>query len=73
MVDYWLGWAITGACPGPLYAQIGTGATGNCSHVLSAAARYLGVWKSKRASSTLAFYIAIIPQDRECNCISIYP
>lgn len=22
-----LGWAITGACPGPLYAQIGTGAT----------------------------------------------
>jgi uncharacterized membrane protein YedE/YeeE len=22
-----LGWAVTGACPGPLYAQIGTGAT----------------------------------------------
>lgn len=22
-----LGWAITGACPGPLYAQVGTGAT----------------------------------------------
>jgi uncharacterized membrane protein YedE/YeeE len=22
-----LGWAITGACPGPLFAQIGTGAT----------------------------------------------
>lgn len=22
-----LGWAITGACPGPIYAQIGTGAT----------------------------------------------
>jgi uncharacterized protein len=22
-----LGWALTGACPGPLFAQIGTGAT----------------------------------------------
>lgn len=22
-----LGWAVTGACPGPLFAQIGTGAT----------------------------------------------
>ncbi|MFZ1263791.1 MAG: DUF6691 family protein [Chitinophagaceae bacterium] len=26
-VTFGLGWAITGACPGPLFAQIGTGAT----------------------------------------------
>lgn len=26
-VLFGLGWAITGACPGPLFAQIGTGAT----------------------------------------------
>jgi uncharacterized protein len=36
-----LGWAITGACPGPLYAQIGTGATVIVVSLLSAIA---GTW-----------------------------
>jgi uncharacterized protein len=36
-----LGWAITGACPGPLYAQIGTGATVIVVTLLSAIA---GTW-----------------------------
>ena len=31
-----LGWAITGACPGPLFAQIGTGATVIAVTLLSA-------------------------------------
>lgn len=35
------GWAITGACPGPLYAQIGTGATVIVVTLLSAVA---GTW-----------------------------
>ena len=35
------GWALTGACPGPLYAQIGTGATVIIVPVLSALA---GTW-----------------------------
>ncbi|HMO62044.1 MAG TPA: YeeE/YedE thiosulfate transporter family protein [Ferruginibacter sp.] len=35
------GWAITGACPGPLYAQIGTGATVIAVTLLSAIA---GTW-----------------------------
>lgn len=35
------GWAITGACPGPLYAQIGTGATVVIITLLSALA---GTW-----------------------------
>lgn len=35
------GWAITGACPGPLFAQIGTGATVVCVTLLSAIA---GTW-----------------------------
>lgn len=35
------GWAITGACPGPLYAQIGTGATVIVITLLSAIA---GTW-----------------------------
>lgn len=35
------GWAITGACPGPLYAQIGTGATVVSVTLLSAIA---GTW-----------------------------
>lgn len=35
------GWAITGACPGPLYAQIGTGATVILVSLLSALA---GTW-----------------------------
>ncbi len=35
------GWAITGACPGPLYAQIGTGATVSAITLLSAVA---GTW-----------------------------
>lgn len=36
-----LGWAITGACPGPLFAQIGTGATVVAVTLLSAIA---GTW-----------------------------
>jgi uncharacterized membrane protein YedE/YeeE len=36
-----LGWAITGACPGPLYAQIGSGATVIILTLLSAIA---GTW-----------------------------
>jgi uncharacterized membrane protein YedE/YeeE len=35
------GWAITGACPGPLFAQIGTGATVISMTLLSAIA---GTW-----------------------------
>jgi len=35
------GWAITGACPGPLYAQIGSGATVIVLTLLSAVA---GTW-----------------------------
>jgi uncharacterized membrane protein YedE/YeeE len=35
------GWAITGACPGPLFAQIGTGATVVVVTLLSAIA---GTW-----------------------------
>ena len=36
-----LGWAVTGACPGPLYAQIGTGSTVIIVTLLSAIA---GTW-----------------------------
>ena len=36
-----MGWAITGACPGPLYAQIGTGATIIVVTLLSA---IFGTW-----------------------------
>lgn len=36
-----LGWALTGACPGPLFAQIGTGATVIVITLLSAVA---GTW-----------------------------
>lgn len=36
-----LGWAITGACPGPLFAQIGTGASVIVVTLLSAVA---GTW-----------------------------
>ena len=36
-----LGWAMTGACPGPLFAQIGTGATFVSVTLLSAIA---GTW-----------------------------
>lgn len=36
-----LGWAMTGACPGPLFAQIGTGATVIAVTLLSAMA---GTW-----------------------------
>lgn len=35
------GWAITGACPGPLFAQIGSGALAVCITLLSAIA---GTW-----------------------------
>lgn len=35
------GWAITGACPGPLFAQIGTGATVIVATLISAIA---GTW-----------------------------
>ncbi len=35
------GWALTGACPGPLYAQLGTGATVTIVTLLSA---IFGTW-----------------------------
>ena len=35
------GWALTGACPGPLYAQIGTGATVIIVTLFSA---FVGTW-----------------------------
>ncbi len=40
-VIFGLGWAITGACPGPLFAQIGTGASVIAISLLSAIA---GTW-----------------------------
>ncbi|MBX7224479.1 MAG: YeeE/YedE family protein [Chitinophagales bacterium] len=40
-VLFGLGWAITGACPGPLFAQIGSGATVIIVTLLSAIA---GTW-----------------------------
>ncbi len=36
-----IGWAMTGACPGPLFAQIGTGAVAVVATLLSAIA---GTW-----------------------------
>lgn len=35
------GWAMTGACPGPLYAQIGSGSTVTIATLLAA---ILGTW-----------------------------
>jgi uncharacterized membrane protein YedE/YeeE len=35
------GWAITGACPGPLFAQIGTGAL---AVIITLASAILGTW-----------------------------
>jgi uncharacterized membrane protein YedE/YeeE len=40
-LTFGLGWAITGACPGPLFAQIGTGALVIVVTLLSA---ILGTW-----------------------------
>jgi uncharacterized membrane protein YedE/YeeE len=40
-VLFGIGWALTGACPGPLYAQIGSGATVVLVTLLSAIA---GTW-----------------------------
>jgi uncharacterized membrane protein YedE/YeeE len=45
-----LGWAITGACPGPLYAQIGTGFTVVAVTLLSAIA---GTWVYGRFADKL--------------------
>lgn len=44
------GWAITGACPGPLYAQIGTGATVIVITLLSA---IFGTWVYGKLDSKL--------------------
>lgn len=40
-IIFGIGWAITGACPGPLYAQIGSGATAVAVTLISAIA---GTW-----------------------------
>jgi uncharacterized membrane protein YedE/YeeE len=44
-----IGWAITGACPGPLFAQVGTGASIVLITVLSAVAGtwVYGLWRDK--------------------------
>ena len=45
-----LGWAMTGACPGPLFAQIGTGALAIVVTLLSAVA---GTWVYGRSREQL--------------------
>lgn len=40
-LTFGLGWALTGACPGPLFAQVGTGATVVLVVILSAVG---GTW-----------------------------
>mgnify|MGYP003670216409 FL=1 len=45
-----LGWAITGACPGPLFAQIGTGFTVVFVSLASAVA---GTWVYGRFAASL--------------------
>ena len=44
------GWTMTGACPGPLYAQIGTGFTVT---IVTLAAAVLGTWTYGRLQSSL--------------------
>lgn len=45
-----IGWSMTGACPGPLYAQIGTGFTVT---IITLAAAILGTWTYGRFQSSL--------------------
>ena len=40
-IIFGFGWALTGACPGPMYAQLGSGATVVLVTILSAIA---GTW-----------------------------
>jgi uncharacterized membrane protein YedE/YeeE len=40
-IIFGFGWALTGACPGPLYAQIGSG---SLVTVITLAAAILGTW-----------------------------
>jgi uncharacterized protein len=49
-VIFGTGWAITGACPGPLFAQVGTGATVILVTILSALA---GTWVYGRVRDKL--------------------
>ena len=44
------GWAMTGACPGPLYAQIGSGAVVT---IATLGAAILGTWTYGRVQSKL--------------------
>lgn len=49
-ITFGIGWAITGACPGPLFAQIGSGATVVAITLLSAIA---GTWTYGRLKEKL--------------------
>jgi uncharacterized membrane protein YedE/YeeE len=44
------GWALTGACPGPLYAQIGAGYTVT---IITFLAAFVGTWTFARIASYL--------------------
>jgi uncharacterized membrane protein YedE/YeeE len=44
------GWALTGACPGPLYAQVGAGYTVTIATFLAAV---LGTWTFARVEAYL--------------------
>ena len=43
-VIFGLGWAMTGACPGPLFAQIGTGVFVISDRFIECYCRHLGIW-----------------------------
>jgi uncharacterized membrane protein YedE/YeeE len=44
------GWGLTGACPGPLYAQIGAG---NTVTIITFLAAFVGTWTFARIASYL--------------------
>src|SRR5205814_10701142 len=63
-----LGWAITGACPGPLYALIGSGATVIAVTLLSAIAGtwVYGYFRDKLPHSFKTFSYGLSTAGRSC-------
>lgn len=50
-----MGWAMTGACPGPLFAQIGSGATVIIVTFFECPCRNRSIWFSQRKATSLNF------------------
>ena len=59
-----LGWALTGACPGPLVALVGAGVPVMAGHDSERARRHVDLWKASAEAPALTHVTSLLAEDK---------